>query len=655
MRNSVLFYPKLALDNLKKNSKTYIPYLISGIFCGAVYYILRSMSLNPSIRNGFGGGAIHSILQMGADVSALFILVLLFYTNSFLMKQRKKEFALLNTLGMGKRHIARMLLFETLYTFLITVSGGLILGVALDKLTYLSVARLINSSVELGFFMAPAAIVHLVLLFFVAGLLIFIKSVWTLHVLNPAELLRESKAGEKEPKAKWFLALLGVISLICGYAIALSPENPIQAIPSFFFAVILVIIGTFLLFTAGSVALLKLLRKNKSFYYKTNHFVSVSGLIYRMKQNAVGLASICILSTMVLVMISSTGSLMLGLEDMLHERYPYDFNIEISETDPQRQEELMEQLQSLQKKQSLPVSEEVSYRYLIFSTAKKGTDFFADTDFMTQTILMFVPLDDYNAATGENKTLKDGEVLLRTKRLDWKSSTMGILGSEFSVKEHVTAYPKNGAAASNIADCLYLVCTAADFETLYNTQKESYGNMASEKRLYYGFNTNASIEAQNDYREGIRSLFKEYDFDSESRFAEKASYTGLFGGLFFVGVFLGLLFTMATVLIIYYKQISEGYDDRERFLVLQKVGMSQKEVKKAIHSQVLTVFFLPLLFAALHLTVAFPILSKMLKALGLMQTSLFVSVNICSFVVFALFYVAVYFFTAKTYYRIVKR
>lgn len=655
MRNSSLFYPKLAADNLKKNSKTYLPYLISGIFCATVYYILRSLSLNPSINENFGGAAIHSILQMGADVSALFVIILLFYTNSFLMKERKKEFALLNTLGMGKRHIAKMLFFETLYSFLITVIGGLLMGLALDKLTFLLVAKLMNSNAELGFFISPIAINHVVLLFFISFLLIFIKSVWTLHILNPAELLRESKAGEKEPKAKWVLALLGLITLVAGYGIALYAENPIQAIPSFFVAVILVIIGTFLLFTAGSIALLKLLRNNKNFYYKTNHFVSISGLMYRMKQNAVGLASICILSTMVLVMISSTGSLMIGLEDMLHERYPNDFNFEIDETTTERQDALIEKIHTLQKDENIPVTNEYSYHYLDFTVGRTGNDFIADTTPMTANILMLVPLDEYNKLTGENQTLNDGEVLVHTKRLEWNSPTVGIFGRDYKIKEHIDNYPKNGSAAANIADYLYLICTDTDFETIYQTQKESYGNMASEKSFYYGFDTSANRDKQETFRPVIRALFNDYDFTCENRAAERDSYTGLFGGLFFIGIFLGLLFTVATVLIIYYKQISEGYDDRERFLILQKVGMSQKEVKKSIHSQVLTVFFLPLLFAGLHLTVAFPILSKLLKSLGLLQTTLFASVSIGSFIVFACFYVAVYFFTAKTYYKIVKR
>ncbi len=655
MRNSFFFYPKLAASNLKKNSKTYVPYLISGIFCAAVYYILRSLALNPSIREGFGGGAIHSILQMGGDVSAIFIIVLLFYTSSFLMKQRKKEFALLNTLGMGKHHIARMLAFEALYSFLITVSGGLVLGLALDKVSFLVISKFLHNDVTLGFFIAPPAIVHVLLLYVILNVLIFVKTVWTLHVLNPAELLREGKAGEKEPKAKWVLAVLGVLALGGGYGIALTAENPLKAIPAFFVAVLLVILGTFLLFTAGSIALLKLLRKNKKYYYKTNHFVSVSGLMYRMKQNAVGLASICILSTMVLVMISSTGSLMLGLEDMLQERYPNDFNCEISEADPERQEELISKLHELQEGEKLPVEKEISYHYLNFAAAKKGDEFVADTDYMTQSLLMLVPIQDYNRATGECKTLQDGELLVRTKRLEWNAPTVDILGNSYRVKEHISVYPDNGDAASNIADCLYLVCTESDFEKLYDLQKDAYGPMASEYKFYYGFNTSANDEAQNNFRPVIRPLFDDYAFTCESRLAERASFTGLFGGLFFIGIFLGLLFTMATVLIVYYKQISEGYEDKERFHILQKVGMSEQEVKKTIHSQVLTVFFLPLLFAGLHLSVAFPILNTLLKSLGLMKTSLFFGASLVSYLVFAAFYVAVYFITARTYYRIVKR
>ncbi len=656
MRNTMFFYPKLAAANMKKNQRIYGPYLAATILCAAVYYIMRSLSLNPGLREEFGGAAIHSMLQMGSDVSFFFIILFLFYINNFLMKQRNKEFALYNVLGMGKKHIAKTIAYETLYTFCLTVVFGLGIGMLLDKAAYLAAVKLMNMDIKMGFFVAPAAIVHVLVLFAVAFLLIFLRFVWTLHIMNPAELLRESKAGEREPKAKWFLAVLGFVLLGSGYAIALSAEDPIKAIPSFFGAAVLVIIATFLIFTAGSIALLKLLKKKKSFYYQTNHFISLSGLMYRMKQNAMGLASICILSTMVLVMISTTGSLMLGVEKMMTNRYPYDFNCEIYEQDPERQQALLADIRSLRQEYGLDATDEISYRYLAFGVDMQDDGFSApQNSYMSPCVLMLVPLEDYNAVTGQAKALQDGELLVYTKRLDWTKPTMTVLGTEYTVKEHVSDYPKNGDAAANISDFLYLVCTDADFDAIYATQKEAYGEYASEQNFYYAFDTSAGEQAQDDFRPVIRTLFDQYHFTCENRMAERASYTGLFSGMFFIGISLGLLFTIATVLIIYYKQLSEGYEDKERFQILQKVGMSQREVKRAIHSQILTVFFLPPVVAGVHLSVAFPILKKLVEILGLEKSNLFLMVTLGTFCVFVFFYVCVYLYTARTYYKIVKR
>ncbi len=650
-----MFFPKLAANNIKKNRKTYLPYLLIGILSSADYYILCSLSMNPSLKAALGGSAMQSILRMGSTIAGFFVILFLLYASSFLMKQRQKEFAVLNILGMDKRHIAKVLGIEALYSFGIFTVGGLILGISLDKLTFLLFAKLIHADQLYGFFFFPAAAAHVVLLFFTVTLLIFAKSVWSLHILNPAELLRESKAGEREPKAKWLMALLGVLFLGSGYFLALTSGTPITALPQFFAAAILVILGTFLLFTAGSIALLKLLRKNRNFYYKTNHFISLSGLMYRMKQNAAGLASICILSTMVLVMLSSTGSLMMSLEQMLHERFPYDFNFEIYETEPARQQEILDNVHTLLQKHAVSVNNEARYQHLSFSAVAQGNQFYADHDSADQTILMLIPLSDYNRVTGEDKILQDNELLLYTKRAEWSHDTMDILGNSFSIKERIDAYPKNGQTAANIFDCFYLVCADDAFSQISAAVQSAYPDQSFIPQTFYGFDTDASAEEQDTLRTSIRELFGSYDFICENLTAERSSYSGLFSGMFFIGIFLALLFTMTTVLIIYYKQLSEGMDDKARFEILQKVGMSQKEVKHAIRSQVLTVFFLPLIFSGLHLAVAFPCLTKLLTMLGFTQKPLFATVTACAFLIFSLFYIIVYLFTAKVYYRIVKR
>lgn len=655
MGKSAFFYPKLAIDNLKKNSKIYIPYILTGVVSATLYYILRSLSLNPGVRDSYGGSSLHAMLQMGADLSAVFIVIFLFYTNGFLMKHRQKEFAVLNILGMEKRHIIKTLVFETLYVLFLSILGGFLLGLALDKLYYLILVKALNLDLQSGFFISPIPFVHVIVLFTITNILIVLKSIWTMHILNPSELLRESKAGEKEPKVKWLLSILGILTLGIGYAIALKSENPVTAISDFFVAATLVIIATFLLFTTGSIALLKLLRKNRKFYYKTNHFISVSGLTYRMKQNAKGLASICILSTMVLVMLTSTGSLMLGLEDMVKERYPKDFNIEIYGETKEREEELVKKIQTLIQDESISTEKELVYHHLEVPVAFEGYKFGVGMTAKNACILFFLPLSEYNQCTGKNETLNDHELLVHTKRLPYNSNVMEIFEEPFSIKKQVEEFPGNGAINANVIDTIYCVCTDEQFSFINDMQKKAYGERASQVDCYIGFDTDATKEEQEELLWTTYDLKKTYHLDVENRDHERSDFMGLFGGMFFIGIFLGLLFTMATVLIIYYKQLSEGYEDRERFGILQKVGMSQKEVKKAIRSQILIVFFLPLLFAGMHLMVAFPILKKLLAAIGLVKTPIFIVVTCISYFIFAVLYVLVYSFTAKTYYKIVRR
>lgn len=652
MRNTFGFYPKLAANNIKKNSKLYVPYLLSCVLTATVYYLIRSLTVNDGLGLMYGGSAIRSIMMMGGDVVAVFSIIFLFYTNSFLMRQRQKEFGLFHILGMGKGHIVRTMAYETIYVFAITVAGGLSLGIILDKLTYLIVANALSMDIPLGFSIAVPAIVMTMELYAIAFALIFLRSVWTLYRMNPTELLRESRAGEKEPRAKWFLALLGVGTLGAGYTIALTIKNPMKVISAFFPAVILVIIGTYLLFTAGSIVLLKLLRKNKRYYYQTNHFVGISSMMYRMKQNAAGLASICILCTMVLVMLTSTGSMMIGMEDMLYTRYPRELNVELHGNDVSAQEDAVEAVRHYQAEQKLPVSEEVAYHYCTMAVVQHGTSFVEEPDVMSQMVVLMVPLEDYNRFTGAQETLENGQVLLHAKQFDWEQPNMTLMGMDFQVKKQVEDYPPNGQAVANIMDFLYLVVTQDDYETFADMVEPDHPYSNVDVHMYYGCDTKLEKAQLDELRSNIQAVCAG---DVESRSANRTDFLGLYGGMFFVGVFLGLLFSVATVLIIYYKQISEGYDDKGRFEILQKVGMSQKEVKKAIHSQVLTVFFLPLLFAGLHILVAFPIIKKMIGMLGLQNTDLFAGVTVAAFLIFTLLYVLVYSLTARTYYQIVRR
>lgn len=657
------FFPRLAAGNIRKNGKTYLPYMLTCIITVAIFYIIKSLSQNPGLAKMIGADTIAYTMSLGSWVAALFALIFLFYTNSFLVKRRKKEFGVFNILGMEKRHLAKTVAWESLYVALIGLAGGLVLGIALDKLMFLAITNVIGGEISLGFFISGRAIWTTVVLFIVIFFLIFLNTVRQIHVANPIELLRESHAGEKEPKTKCLIALLGLVCVGAGYYLALTVVNPIASLQVFFVAVVLVIIGTYMLFTAGSIALLKLLRKNKKYYYKTKHFTGVSGMIYRMKQNAVGLANICILSTMVLVMISSTSSMMLGMEDIVRTRYPNDFTIYSDEGSRERSEETFARVRSLQAEKGLHVTDESQYTYLAFSSIEDGDTFQVTRSggvmvMNSITNLVFVPLSDYNAVMGTAETLEDGEILLYSNRKDFEYPVLKVFDKEYTVKAKLDEFLGNGIIAANAANSQFIVVPdMAEINDLYEKQKAALGDIANECRYFYGFDTDASEEEQSAFYSAMMDLLAENDFagSAESRFDARTSFIGLYGGLFFLGIFLGVLFIMATVLIIYYKQISEGYDDRERFEIMQNVGMSRQEVKASIRSQVLTVFFLPLIVAGIHVTAAFPMISRILGLLNLTNTGLYITCTTVCFLIFAVMYVLIYMLTARTYYKIVSR
>lgn len=658
MRNTFAFFPKLAADNIKKNSKTYVPYIIACTLTASVFYIIKSLSLNPGIKNVFGATTLSEMMKMGSWVAGIFAVIFLFYTNSFLMKRRKKELGIFNILGMEKRHIALTLAYETLYIYLITTLGGVFLGIALDKIMFMIIMKMIKVEVPMGFFVSPVTILSTAVLFAFIFSLVYLKSVAEVSFMSPMALLREENAGEKEPKAKWLIAVLGILTLSAGYIIALIPNNPLQSIVQFFIAVILVIIGTYLIFTSGSIALLKLLRKNKKFYYKTNHFISVSGMIYRMKQNAVGLANICILSTMVLVTISSTGTLMLGIKDMNDMRYPYDFNFYYSEP-KENNNGVVDEIKKIQESKNIPVTEECQYSYHYYSTKRENDCFNYVGGFAGESILMVMPLSEYNKALNENKTLNSGEILMLAERVKYENPTANIFGMEYKIKENIKKYPTNGLLTANISDGYYIVVPDGDEDKLAQLFFEATGRTyGRDKNYFYGFNTPISDEEQIELYSYICDVFGnsiQYSGNIESKAETWISTISLFGGMFFIGILLGLLFTMATVLIIYYKQISEGYDDQKRYEIMQKVGLSTKEIKSSIHSQILTVFFLPLLAAGIHICFAFPIIKRLLGMFNLTNVWLFIGTMASCYGIFFLMYVGVYMMTAKTYYKIVKR
>ncbi len=657
------FYPKLAASNMKKNRKTYFPYMLTCILTIAMFYVFKSLALNPGIEKMFGGSTIAYILELGSFVVALFAFVFLFYTNSFLIKRRKKEFGVFNILGMEKRHLALVLGWETLYVFVISLSAGLAFGIAVDKLMFLLLGKLIGAQVILGFFISIKVIVLTVKLAAVIFLLIFANAVCQIHIAKPVELLRDSSAGEKEPKTKWLMAAAGLICIGSGYYIAITTENPIASIFAFFIAVLLVIIGTYFLFTAGSIAFLKLLRKNKGYYYKTRHFISVSGMIYRMKQNAVGLANICILSTMVLVMVSSTSSMMVGMEDILNTRYTSSFMITSHETEKEREEEVVQTIRMLQNEKKIDIKNETEYPFLDFSAFCQGDTFTVErnasiTAIDSSYVLFFMILDDYNRIEGTQKTLKDGEILIYSNRKSYEEPVLHLFDKKYKVAEKLDHFKVYGILAANMSNAQFIVVPdMGELQEICAKQQEVYGEISTDISRFYGFDSDADEETQKQfYYELVKALkSRNLNTHTESRAEARMDFASLYGGLFFIGIFLAVLFVTATVLIIYYKQISEGYDDKDRFAIMKKVGMDQREVKAAIRSQVLTVFFLPLFVAGIHVMAAFPLISRLLALLNFVNSRLYIMCTGISFLVFAGMYVIIYVLTARVYYRIVSR
>ena len=670
---SRFFYFKLAITNIKKNAKTYVPYMITSILTISMFYIICSLGNNPNITKACGTDSMKYVLFLGTWVCGIFAVIFLFYTNSFLMKRRKKEFGLYNILGMEKKHISMVVLCETLIMSIISLVLGLVVGILFDKLMLLVILSMFTVEIPLGFHISPESFPATLTLFTGIFVLIFLNSIRQIHLAKPIELLQGSTVGEKEPKAKWLIALIGAICLGSGYYISLTTTNPIAALNMFFIAVILVIIGTYLLFTAGSIVLLKALRKNKNYYYKTKNFISISGMIYRMKQNAVGLANICVLSTMVLVMISSTFSLWNGMNDVLDNFYPREFIFTPFEYSEKSASDLKVWVKDTLDECNLEPKDIIDYSYLNFAVVQDKDSFimYRDNPVYSDMIndirnLFFITLDDYNKMTNSNETLKADEVLVYSNRDQYDYKEMKLSDKTFKVKETLDNFPNNRIMSSDVASSHFMIVKDMSvINDLDKIQNEIYGDMASSIQYYYAFNVDADTEKildinnkfENDIQEmgtyGENTNKYVYEGRFDCRETEKNDFIGTYGGLYFIGVFLGVLFIIATILIMYYKQISEGYDDKGRFEIMQKVGISHEEIKKSIHSQVLTVFFLPLIVAGIHIAFAFPFITKLLAILNLTNVNLFAMATVGGFLIFSVFYAIVYRITARSYYKIV--
>ena len=669
------FYPRLAWSGMRKNSKLYLPYTLACIGMTAMFYILMHLADSPALKLIPSSTSVTATLSLGSFVMGVFSLLFLFYTNSFLVRRRFKEFGLYNVLGMNKGNISRVLAWEALINALISLAGGLFLGIALSKLAELGLVNIMGGDTDLDLRISVKALEFTVMFFCGIFLLIYINSLIKIRRSSASELVKSENFGEKPPRANWLFGLAGIAILAAAYYIAVSIKHPLTALSMFFIAVIMVIVATYLIFIAGSVWICRLLQKNKRYYYKKNHFVSVSSMVYRMKRNGAGLASICILATMVLVMISSTTCLYFGAEDSLHSRYPRDISVSASYSGLDSMTD--ENISALRGEISAAVGGAETENILdyrcaslvgslengildlseasIYSTAMTTYDYVAE--------VYIVPLADYNAIAGTNESLGSDEAMIYAYRMDYTDKTFAVdeLVS-FRVKKVLDSFPiADGSAMASIAPTVFVIVPDfADTVAKLGGAVSSSGDEPASLSWNYAFDTPVSDEEEIAMCERIGERLSERSetggyryYSRESLAANRADFYGMFGGLFFLGIMLSIAFICAAVLIIYYKQISEGYEDRRRFEIMQNVGMTKKEIRSSINSQLLTVFFLPLIFAGLHLGFAFPFIHKLLMLFNLSNLPLLIGTTAISFGVFALLYAVVFRVTSNAYYNIV--
>lgn len=670
------FYPRLAIDGMRKNRRMYGPYLAMGALMAAICYILSALSRSDALRTLPGGDNLCMIMALGNVVLLIFSVIFLFYTNSFLIRRRRREFGLYNVLGMSKRNLARILTWETLLTAAIVIAGGLFFGMLLSKLIELAIVKMMDGTATLAFPFDLSALLGTAGGFAVIYALLWLVSVVRVGRSTAVALLRSEAAGEKPPRANWFLSLLGLILLGAAYYLAVSIKNPLDAITWFFVAVVLVIFATYLLMITTSVLLCRVLQKDKRYYYRANHFVSVSSMAYRMKRNGAGLASICILATMVLVMISSTASLYFGKEDSLRTQYPREVNVQLRLSSLSQMEDRNLDLFRTAAQQAVEdcggeMQNVMDHRY-ISTTGYPMEDGIEmdwreyEHDSLIYSKLrdyFFVTEADYEAQTGEQLDIPEGAVALRTYDCDDAPLELRIRrGGTLRVAESRKGSDQLGLAQnSNIARVVVIV---PDMQAILDVFPASIQDIKDSNsfRWVYGFDTGLDADGQRAVSgavsEHINALDlgegQGYDWYSLAlREANRADFYGNYAGMFALGILLSIVFILAAVLIIYYKQLTEGYEDQARFAIMQNVGMTRREIRRSINSQLLTVFYLPLLFAGLHLAFAFPMIRRLLMLFSLYNIGLFAAVTAISFTVFAALYAVVYRQTAGAYYAIV--
>lgn len=662
------FYSKFAIDGMKKNKRLYVPYLLTFIGMVMMFYIIDSMIYNETISSIRGHTTLFIILGMGRYVIAIFAAIFLFYTNSFLTKRRKKEFGLYSILGMSRKNISKIICWESFITATLSLFLGLVLGIAFSKLSELGLLKLMGQTGDFSFNISLMGIMETLVVFCAISVLLLANGLRQIRFQSTMDLLKSMNTGEKPPKGNWFLGLGGLILLAVAYYIAISIKEPIAAMSYFFLAVVLVIIGTYMLMISGSVLLCKILQKNKKYYYKTNHFISVSSMAYRMKRNGAGLATICILATMVLVMISSTSSLYIGAEDSLNTQYPRDYVLEalpddMDTMDDEHLNTFMELVTSWLDKRGIEQYDSYGFREAAMigelEDGKVSLSPESITNLDKLCYYTLVPLSDYNKVMGTNETLKDNEALMLCTRAEYEGDTIQFEDSKpIKIKKEIDSFVPLSGDNSPISGNVLLVVN--NYEEILRplATLENVESNATRLAIHYYCDIDEMDESALEAVSGdiTDGMYKEMGV-SGSYTAIKSlvsdDFYGTYGGLFYLGIILSLVFMVAAALIIYYKQISEGYEDQSRFDIMQKVGITKKEIKRTINSQLLTVFFFPLILAGVHMAFAFPMITKMLQIFYLYNVNLFLMATLISFVVFAIGYGIVYKRTSKSYYKIV--
>lgn len=658
-----LFYSKFALNNLVKNKRFILPYILSTIFTIASFYILTSLSLGKNLdKLPQGISATKQVLGFGVIVIAIFSAIFLFYTYSFLIKRRVREFGLYSVLGMTKKQIARILILETIFIAVITLVFGLAFGLLFDKLMLLVLLKLFTAGVSFGFVITPIAVFLTILLFGGIFFLLLIYTVIKISRLKIVALLKEENNGEREPKARFILAILGLGLTGYGYYLAQTIQNPIKAITMFFIAVLAVIFGTYLIFMAVSITVLKLMKNNKTFYYKPKNFISVSGLLYRMKRNAVGLANICILSTMVLVTMGTTSALYAGSEEAYNIRFPRDIIVNGYRSTESKLTEIEKNVKKAVQDAGVEAKDLVSYNMLNVIGRLNGTEISYELETVgsldkLRTVVV-LELKDYNKVSKEQKTLNNGEALLFIdKKGKYEANEITVQGVNLKIKEKLTEFPGAlGTAAANIMDTYYVVVKdKGAVKEIESALKKKLSISDDEGGIfnYVGFNISDKTK-EAKVIENFKKLEKEGNINIVGKAENEINFKGFYASFLFIGMFISMIFVVSQVVIMYYKQISEGYEDKGKFGLMRKVGLTNRQIKQSIRSQVLMIFFAPLAVATLHTVVAYPFIEKILKLFLATNNNVFLIALAVTIAVFGVFYLIVYLITSRIYYRIIK-